>query len=124
MEIFAALWGKLVCLLTLQAPCIATAVIVFAVVAANLPWLSERILFVIKPKAEKHAALRLLEWLLLYFVTGAVAMGLEQRLMGQNSAQGWEFYAATFALFMVFALPGFIWRFGLRKLLRRRKSAQ
>jgi hypothetical protein len=36
--------------------------------------------------------------------------------------QGWEFYVITLALFAMFALPGFIWRYDLRPQLRARKD--
>ena len=91
-----------------------------AVLAANLPWLSERVFFVHTPAGEKSAWMRLLEWLVLYFVVGAIGVGLEQRRMGQLHTQEWEFYAVTLSLFLVFALPGFIYRYDLRRLLRRR----
>ncbi len=91
-----------------------------AVLAANLPWLSERVFFVYRPAAEKSAWVRLLEWLILYLVVFALGLGLEKRTMGQLHDQEWEFYAVTFSLFLVFALPGFIYRYDLRRLLRRR----
>ena len=94
--------------------------LVVALVAANLPWLSERIFFVRRPAGEKSPWLRLLEWLVLYFVVGAIGLGLERRLTGEIYAQDWEFYAVTLALFIVFALPGFIFRYDLLKHLRRR----
>ena len=51
---------------------------------------------------------------------GAIGLGLERRLTGEIYAQDWEFYAVTLALFIVFALPGFIFRYDLLKHLRRR----
>ena len=91
-----------------------------AIVAANLPWLSERVLFVLRPPAQgKREWIRLLEWLLLYGVIGAVGHGLEYRFTGQLQAQDWEFYVTTLCLFLVFALPGFIYRHDLRRHLRR-----
>ncbi len=95
--------------------------IIAAVITANLPWLSERILLV-KPAGEggKHAAWRWLEWLILYLITGAVAMGLEQKINGERHDQGWEFYAVTLCLFLVFALPGFLYRHDLKPRFSRR----
>jgi hypothetical protein len=82
-----------------------------AVVAANLPWLSERFLFVISPRdGNKRIWMRLLEWLLLAVLLGIVALGLERRATGGVHDQGWEFYVVGLFLFMVFAIPGFIWR--------------
>jgi len=92
-----------------------------AFVVANLPWLSERIFFVVEPKkSEKGPAVRLLEWFILYLIVGLIAMGFERQVTGGNHPQEWEFYAITLSLFTVFALPGFIFRYDLLKLLRRR----
>ena len=92
-----------------------------AVVAANLPWLSDRVLLVRRAGEKgKGAWWRWLEWLVLYFLTGALALGLENKLNGEIYPQGWEFYAVTFCLFLVFALPGFIYRYEFRHLLERR----
>jgi len=86
-----------------------------ALITANLPWVSERFFVVFSPKdGQKRAWQRWLEWLVLYLVTGAIAIGLEQKLTGERYIQSWEFYAATLCLFLVFALPGFIYRHDLR----------
>lgn len=77
---------------------------------ANLPWLNERCFFILQC-AKKSAWTRLLEWLILYFVAGGLGYLLEQRVMGNNHPQDWEFYAVTVALFMVFAFPGFVYRY-------------
>lgn len=82
-----------------------------AVIAANLPWLSERFLFVFTPPGQqKRFWMRLLEWLLLCVLVGMLALGLERKATGSIHEQGWEFYAVGLFLFMVFAIPGFIWR--------------
>ncbi|MGE0081387.1 MAG: DUF2818 family protein [Thiohalomonadaceae bacterium] len=94
-----------------------------AFVAANLPWVSERFFVVLTPKGgHKRAWQRWFEWLVLYAITGAVAVGLEQKLTGERYAQGWEFYATTLCLFLVFALPGFIYRHDLRHHFARKTS--
>ncbi len=94
------------------------AVLILAFIAANLPWLSERILFVYTPKSGgKSAWIRLLEWLLMYFVVGLIALGLEQMLHGAPHRQDWEFYAVNLFLFLVLALPGFIYRYDLKPSL-------
>ncbi len=101
--------------------------LLLSVVAANLPWLSDRLFFLLTPASgHKHAAFRLLEWLLLYFVAGGIALGLEHKATGSSHAQDWEFYAVTLCLFAIFALPGFIYHVELKQQLakrRRRKSA-
>ena len=86
-----------------------------ALVAANLPFVNER-LFVVGPRrAPKELAWRLLELLLLGAATLVLGFALEARI-GQRQAQGWEFYAALGCLFLTFAFPGFVWRY-----LRRRR---
>lgn len=91
-------------------------VLVVALVAANLPYLSPRVLLVGPRRDPKGAAWRLLELLLLGLLTLAVGFGLEARL-GQRSEQGWEFYIAALALFLTLGFPGFVWRY-----LRRSRS--
>lgn len=96
-----------------------------AVVAANLPWLSDRLFFVSRSDKGKSAWFRVLEWAALYFLMGAIGMGLERRLTGEVYSQSWVFYVVTLALFVVFALPGFVYCYDLRYLLRtRRKSTR
>jgi len=86
-----------------------------ALAAANLPFLSERVLFFLSPRRPPKAfAWRLLELVLMYLAVGLAARLLEAR-QGQVYPQGWEFYAATACLFAVLAYPGFVWRFLWRK---------
>ena len=89
-------------------------VIFVAVLAANLPFINER-LFVVGPqRAPKHLGWRALELVLLWAITVGIGFALEAR-MGQHQAQGWEFFAAFGGLFLTLAVPGFVWRY-----LRRR----
>lgn len=88
-------------------------VILFALVAANLPFVNER-LFIVGPKrAPKAFGWRLLELLLLAAITFGLGVLLEDRI-GQRQAQTWQFFAAAGCLFITFAFPGFVWRY-LRK---------
>jgi hypothetical protein len=88
-------------------------VILVAVVAANLPFVNER-LFVVGPRrAPKRLGWRLLELVLLWALTLGIGLALEARI-GQNQPQGWEFYAAFGGMFVTLAFPGFVWRY-LRK---------
>ncbi len=97
--------------------------IAIALVCANLPWLNDRILLVRRPASGiKGIRWRWLEWLLLYLLTGLIAFGLEQKLNGERYPQGWEFYVVTFCIFLVFALPGLIYRFDLRHYFERNKT--
>lgn len=95
-----------------------------AFIAANLPWISDRIFGVIAVKSGKKSAwLMILEWFILYLLIGMVALGIEKKFTSDIYPQGWEFYTSTFCLFLVFALPGFIFRFDLKHLLERSKKS-
>ena len=52
-------------------------------------------------------------------VMGGIAMGLEQKSAGNTYQQDWEFYAVTLCLFVIFALPGFIYHVELKTRLTR-----
>lgn len=83
-----------------------------AFLAANLPWFSNRFLYLIPLKSEeKHIGWCLLELVLLYFIAGAVAFYAEFATFGQTAPQGWEFYAVTACLFLVLSFPGFVYKF-------------
>ena len=89
-------------------------IVLLALVAANLPFLNERLLtgiplgFAVKP-----FWVRLLELALLYALVLGIARLLEVRA-GNVFPQRWEFYAITACLFLVFGFPGFVFRY-LRK---------
>jgi len=104
---------------------LSTIIIIFllvAFIAANLPWISERLFGVIKLKSgTKSVWMSFLEWFILYLLIGMVALGIEKKFTSDIYSQGWEFYASTLCLFLVFALPGFIYRFDLKHLLQRSK---
>ena len=88
--------------------------VLLALLAANLPWFSERLFFMM-PVKKKHAGWQLLELVVLYFVMGGIAFLSERLTMGQIAPQNWEFYATTACLFLVFAFPGFVWRYLWRR---------
>jgi hypothetical protein len=85
-------------------------VLVLAFCAANLPFVTERLLGVIPVAQGKNLGMRLGELVLMYLVVGGIGLLLEQRA-GQIAPQRWEFYAITAALFLTFAFPGFVWRY-------------
>lgn len=85
-------------------------VIVAALVAANLPFLNQRLLALFPLSRPKTLAMRLGELVVFYFLVGGLGLALEQRV-GQIAPQGWEFYAVTGALFLTLAFPGFVWRY-------------
>lgn len=92
-------------------------VILLAVLAANLPFFSERVFGLLRWRGTaKPFWLRLLELLALYLLLGLIASALETSA-GNRFRQGWEFYAVTACLFIVLAYPGFVHRY-----LRRRQG--
>lgn len=88
-------------------------VIIVALLAASLPFFTERVFGVIPLKFKKTAWLRLIELVVLYFVVGAMGFLLEANV-GNRFEQRWEFFAITACLFIVLAFPGFVYRY-LRK---------
>lgn len=89
-----------------------------ALVAANLPFMTERRLFVLPSRGKPKAFLwRLVEWALCYGVTGLLAWFVESR-SAPPQAQHWEFYVTTLCLFLVFAYPGYV----LRYLFKRKQG--
>ncbi|WP_410497600.1 DUF2818 family protein [Chitinibacter sp. S2-10] len=86
-----------------------------AALAANLPFLSDKILFVFIPKSgRKNFCWRVLELGLLFLLLGLLARLIEGQLSPVHP-QNWPFYVSTLALFSVLAWPGFVWRFFWRK---------
>jgi hypothetical protein len=89
---------------------LAAVLLLFAMVAANLPFVSNRLLTLIPMGRGKHFGWHLLELVVLYFVMGGVGALLEAQL-GPRHHQNWEFYAITACLFLVFSFPGFAYRY-------------
>lgn len=86
-------------------------VLVVALVAANLPFVNERLFGIVSLRsAHKLLAVRLAELVVLYFLVGGLGLLFERRV-GQIASQGWEFYVVSAALFLVLAFPGFTWRY-------------
>ena len=88
-------------------------VLMTAALAANLPFMTQRLLAVWPLPYGKGLAVRLGELVVLYFLVGILGLALE-RQAGQIVAQGWEFYAVTSALFVTLAFPGFVYRYLLK----------
>jgi len=88
-------------------------VIALALLAANAPFISQRLAVLGPRSAQKSLGLRLIELIVAYFLVGAVALGLENNL-GQIAPQGWEFYAVTGTMFITLAFPGFVFRYLLK----------
>lgn len=85
-------------------------VVLLALLAANLPFISNRLFAVYALEFPKNLTIRAGELVVWYFVVGGLGLYLEQRA-GQIAPQGWEFYAITGTLFITFAFPGFTWRY-------------
>ncbi|MDR0215782.1 MAG: DUF2818 family protein [Comamonas sp.] len=86
-------------------------IILAALVAANLPFINQR-LGIVGPvvQGRKPLWVRLLEMIVLYLLVGGLGLVLERRA-GQVYPQGWEFYAVTATLFLTLAFPGFVYRY-------------
>ena len=85
--------------------------LVVALLAANLPFIAGRIAFFwADPGGFLGYFLRMVELVVLYLAVGLLARALEARL-GDVYTQQWEFYAITWFLFVVFAYPGFVYRY-------------
>lgn len=85
-------------------------VVVLALAAANMPFLTRRVMGLVAPRTPKGLGVRILELLAFYFLTGASGLLLESHA-GQIAPQTWEFYAITATLFVTFAFPGFVYRY-------------
>ncbi len=93
--------------------------IALMVVAANIPFVSERVLGIFTWKrggqpAVKSFWLRFLEVLVFYGVVIAIGFAFEAQL-GNRFVQTWEFFAITLGVFLVCAYPGFVWRYLMRR---------
>jgi len=88
-----------------------------ALILANWPFISNRMYLVkqIEEGKKKPVYIRLIELLVLYFAVGLLALVFENKMNGQIHVQDWEFYAVTVFMFMVLALPGFIYRYTFLK---------
>jgi hypothetical protein len=89
-------------------------VVLAALLAANIPFATTRVMGVFALAGGKSLALRLLEVVVFYGLVGLLGAALEQHA-GQISPQGWEFFAITFAFFLTLAFPGFIYRYLLKR---------
>lgn len=88
-------------------------VLLAAFLAANLPFLNERLFLVGPLKNPKTVAWRVLELLVYGTLIALLGRGLES-LIGRTSPVRWEFVAVWLCVFLTLAFPGFVWRY-LRK---------
>ncbi len=92
-----------------------TILLLLAVLAANLPWFSDRLFFTFSVKQPKSVGWCLLELVVIYLIVGVIALYAEQSTMGQIEPKKWEFYTITACMFLVFSFPGFVYRFFWKK---------
>ncbi|MFZ5525453.1 MAG: DUF2818 family protein [Pseudomonadota bacterium] len=92
-------------------------VLVVALVAANLPFVNQRLFLVGPSRQPKPTFWHVLE-LLVYAVLVAVLGRALESHVGQAAPQRWEFYAIWGCVFLTLAFPGFVWRY-LRRGARR-----
>ena len=96
---------------------------IIAIVAANYPWLSQKVFFAFQsPKGGKPGWMRCLEWLVNFGLVLLFGIGLERKINGVIHVQQWEFFVVGFLFFMVLAMPGFIYHYDLSRYLRRYKK--
>jgi hypothetical protein len=86
------------------------ALLLLALVAANVPFINQRVFLLGPLRLSKPLAWRLAELVVLYFVVGGVGLAMENHA-GQIAPQGWEFYAVTGTMFLTLAFPGFVYRY-------------
>ena len=91
--------------------------LLLALLSANVPFLNNRLYFIkrIEVGSVKPTWMRFVELIVLYFIVGLIGLALENKINGQIHPQEWEFYAITFVMFVVFAVPGFIYQYTYKK---------
>lgn len=101
----------------MQNSVVAWCLLLAAFIAANMPFFNQNLfaLFPLNksPDYKKPFWIRLIELVVLYFIIGIVAHQIEAYL-SDAYPQTWQFYAVTGCLFLVFAYPGYVFRY-LRK---------
>ncbi len=90
-------------------------IVLLALFGANVPFFNQR-LFAVVPlaAAKKSLWLRIAEMIVLYFAIGLIGFALEARA-GNRFDQGWQFYAITVSMFIVFAFPGFTFQYLVKR---------
>lgn len=85
------------------------AILLLAALAANLPFLNERIFAVGPRRSPKSIWWRFVELSAYALIVALAGRGLESYL-GQASALRWEFVAVWVCVMATLAFPGFVWR--------------
>lgn len=88
-----------------------------ALCLANLPFINQRILAIIPVRFDKKPLwIRLIEIIALYLVLGLLASSI-QTYFGYLTQIRWEHYVITWCLFLIFAFPGFVYQYLLKKTI-------
>ncbi|KJK23662.1 membrane protein [Burkholderiaceae bacterium 16] len=86
-------------------------VILLALVCANLPFVNQRLFALIPLRfVKKPLWIRAGELFAWYVGAGLAGFAVEAGL-GNAFPQGWQFYAITGCMMLVFAFPGFTWQY-------------
>lgn len=96
--------------------------LVTAIVLANIPFILSTRLFIFIKVPHKSILIDLIEWFIYFGITGVFAYLLENKSMGHVAEQQWEFYAITLFMFIIFAFPGFIYRYNLKQFIIKNKA--
>lgn len=84
--------------------------LVVAVLAANLPFVNQRVFALGPVRRPKPTAWHVLELVVYAALVAALGRALEAHV-GQAAPQRWEFYAVWACVFLTLAFPGFVWRY-------------
>jgi hypothetical protein len=97
--------------------------LVFTLFFANLPFISGRFFIFFTPsfvtRQDKPFWACFIEWPVYFFFVFLLSRGIERKVTGVIQEQQWEFIWVILLLFMVCSFPGFIYRYQIRKQLKR-----
>jgi len=96
--------------------------LVTAIVLSNIPFILSNRVFIFIKTPNKSVVITMAEWFLYFIVTGMFAYLLENKSMGHVAPQEWEFYTIALFMFMIFAFPGFIYRYNLKQFIKKNKA--
>jgi hypothetical protein len=85
-------------------------VLVAALVAANLPFINNRLFLLGPVRRPKPTLWHVIEWLVYAALVAAGGRWLEGHV-SQTVPQRWEFYAIWACVMLTLAFPGFVWRY-------------
>jgi len=91
-------------------------------VLANMPFVLGNRLFLFIKVPHKSIVVNFVELFVYFIITGVFAYLLENKSMGHVAPQTWEFYTVTLFMFLIFAFPGFIYRYNLRQFINKHKA--